>query len=179
MLSIVPRLILVLSVALLGACKTQPVYKEPERIDLVGISKNAAATLASKVSNTLPQGSTILSTSLADINSLSSTSTLGRILAEQLSSSLSDQGYQLIEIKMRNSVFISDQQGGEFTLSRKLAAVSASHNANAILTGTYAVGSKTVYINARLIDSSNSLVLSTVDFQLPIDQDIRMLTKRY
>ncbi|WP_257275792.1 MULTISPECIES: FlgO family outer membrane protein [unclassified Endozoicomonas] len=178
MKAILIRLSILLVSLFLAACESQPVYEEPPRIDLVGISKIAAATLHSKASDLLPEGSTILSTSLADIDSLSATSTLGRILSEQLSSRLSDRGYELIEIKMRNSVFISNERGGEFTLSRQLAAISKDYNADAILTGTYALGSQTVYINARLINTVDNIVLSTVDFQLPIDSDIRMMTKK-
>ena len=169
------------AIFLITGCKTQPSYKEPKPIDLVAITKgswlacNASEKLITKAKDILPADSVILSTSLSNIDNLNTTSTLGRVLSEQLSSRLSDQGYHLKEIKMRSNVFISQEKGGEFTLSRRIAVLSKSHEANAILAGTYAVGSKTVYVNARLIDTSNSLVLSTVDFQLPLDADMRTL----
>ncbi|WP_420809943.1 FlgO family outer membrane protein [Endozoicomonas montiporae] len=59
-----------------------------------------------------------------------------------------------------------------------MAALSKNHHASAILTGTYAVASKTVYVNARLIDTNSNLVLGSVDFQLPLDADMRTLITR-
>ncbi|MRI32281.1 hypothetical protein EOPP23_04640 [Endozoicomonas sp. OPT23] len=174
--------LLMLSFFLTACAATNPNgYKEPEAIDLVEISKQAAKALAVKAQKELPEGSTILSTSLADINTLNSTSTFGRILSEQLSSGLTDNGFSLIEIKMRNSVYIKDRgdssESGEFTLSRKLKTLSKNYNANAILAGTYALGSRTVYVSARLIDSNSKMVISSIDFQLPMDSDIRTLTR--
>ncbi|WP_299734708.1 FlgO family outer membrane protein [uncultured Endozoicomonas sp.] len=156
-------------------------YKKPKPIDLVGISQKAAVIMAEKAKNDLPAGATILSTSLADINQLSKTTPLGRVLGEQLSSGLSDIGYSLIEIKMRDSVFISNHNGGEFSLSRNLDNLSKTYKADAIVTGTYAIGSHTVYISARMIDTSSKHVISTADFQIPLDSDIRVLTsnRRY
>nr|WP_299730150.1 FlgO family outer membrane protein [uncultured Endozoicomonas sp.] len=125
----------------------------------------------------LPVSATILSTSLADINHLSKTTTLGRVLGEQLSSAMSDIGYNLIEIKMKNSVFISQHNAGEFSLSRSLDNLSKAYNADAVVTGTYAVGSNTVYISARMIDIRSKRVVATTDFQIPLDADIRMLVR--
>lgn len=163
---------------LLAACKTQTVYNEPEPIDLVAVTTGASKALAKKVKNSLSADAIILSTSLANIDDLNSTSTLGRVISEQLASGLMQSGYRLKEIKMRSNVFISEEKAGEFTLSRRLAVLSKSHDAGAILTGTYAVASKTVYVNARLIDTGNSLVLASVDFQLPLDADMRTMTRK-
>ncbi|MBO9496134.1 hypothetical protein J7438_18905 [Thalassotalea sp. G20_0] len=173
-------IIALLSTVLMAGCSNKS-HKKTERIDLVKISQLAATAMAKKAQDELPVGATILSTSLADINQLSNTTTLGRVLGEQLSSALSDIGYDLIEIKMRDSVFIDDFKAGEFSLSRNLDNLSKSYNADAIVTGTYAVGSSTVYISARMIDTSTKHVISTADFQIPMDADIRLLVsnRRY
>ena len=155
----------------------KPAFTETKAIDLVGITLKAAKTLADKARKTVPPESMILSTSLADINDLSKTTTLGRVISEQLSSRLSDQGFKLKEIKMRDNVFISEDIGGEFTLSRRLKVLSKSHDATAILAGTYAIGSQTIYVNVRLIDTTDNIVLATADFQLPLDADMRALTQ--
>ncbi len=90
---------------------------------------------------------------------------------------MSDIGYNLIEIKMKNSVFISQHNAGEFSLSRSLDNLSKAYNADAVVTGTYAVGSNTVYISARMIDIRSKRVVATTDFQIPLDADIRMLVR--
>ncbi|WP_366139443.1 FlgO family outer membrane protein [uncultured Endozoicomonas sp.] len=141
--------------------QAHPVQQSPRRI----------------IKDELPVSATILSTSLADINHLSKTTTLGRVLGEQLSSAMSDIGYNLIEIKMKNSVFISQHNAGEFSLSRSLDNLSKAYNADAVVTGTYAVGSNTVYISARMIDIRSKRVVATTDFQIPLDADIRMLVR--
>ena len=178
MKALLSPLLLVGSFMLLTACKTQPVYNDPEPIDLVAVTNSASLALAKKVENSLSADAIILSTSLANIDDLNSTSTLGRVISEQLASGLMDSGYRLKEIKMRSNVFISEEKAGEFTLSRRLAVLSKNHDAGAILTGTYAVASKTVYVNARLIDTGTSLVLASVDFQLPLDADMRTMTRK-
>ncbi|MET4694558.1 FlgO family outer membrane protein [Endozoicomonas lisbonensis] len=178
MKALLSPLLLTGALMLLAACKTQTVYNEPEPIDLVAVTTGASKALAKKVKNSLSADAIILSTSLANIDDLNSTSTLGRVISEQLASGLMQSGYRLKEIKMRSNVFISEEKAGEFTLSRRLAVLSKSHDAGAILTGTYAVASKTVYVNARLIDTGNSLVLASVDFQLPLDADMRTMTRK-
>ena len=94
----------------------------------------------------------ILITSFVNIDNLKASSTFGRITSEQVSSRFSQVGYSVVELKLRNSVFIKEESG-EFILSRALKSLSTSHDAQAVLTGTYAEGKSVVYVTSKLINT--------------------------
>jgi TolB-like protein len=82
----------------------------------------------------------------------------------------------VIEMQLRNNVFIK-QRGGEFLLSRELRSISSEHNAQAVIVGTYAVARKNVYVTARLVRASDSIVLASYDYSLPMDQDVAFMLR--
>ena len=63
-------------------------------------------------------------------------------------------------------------------LSRDLSLLAQSHDATAVLVGTYTVGRNTVYANARLIRSQDARVLSAVSFELPLTREVTQLVAR-
>lgn len=78
---------------------------------------------------------------------------------------------------MRNSVNIKQGLGdpnesGEFLLSRDVTAISGEHQASAVVTGTYAVGGKEVYVNLKMIDVATGRVITATDFSVPMDGNI-------
>ena len=94
-------------------------------------------------------------------------------------SSLSRAGLMLIEVKMRNSLFI-EEQTGELILSRDIRRLSASHNAQAILLGTYGQGQSMAYVNVRLVRTRDNVVLGASSVQIPLDRNTRaMLPNRW
>ena len=91
---------------------------------------------------------------------------MGRLLSEQISSRLAQYGYKIMEMKLRQeSVFIKEGKG-EFLLSRELKDISAKHDADAVLVGTYAVADSFVFISARIVSTENNTVLTGCDYQL-------------
>jgi TolB-like protein len=56
--------------------------------------------------------------------------------------------------------------------------ISAKHRTQAVVVGTYAVASKKVYLTARVINVSDGRVLSSYDYDIPINRDVfKMLLK--
>ncbi|MCV6613307.1 MAG: FlgO family outer membrane protein [Amphritea sp.] len=168
---------LVLGTALLagGCASTQPA--DP-KVDVVAELKDAQKPLYASLIEPLDKDKPLLVTSFANIDNLTESSTFGRLSADLIAAGLTDRGYKLIEVKMRDSLFIK-QGAGEFMLSRQVQHLSQKHDAQAVLLGTYAVGGSNVYLNVRLVRSRDNIVLSTYDFQLPINKDIKhMLNKR-
>ena len=64
---------------------------------------------------------------------------------------------------------------GEFLLSRALKDLSLEHDAQAAIVGTYAVGENNVYVTTKVIRASDSVVLASQDFVLPLGPDVRKL----
>ncbi len=122
----------------------------------------------------LDRAEPVLVASLVDIDDLRRSSTLGRMVAEQVSGRLAQLGYHVTEMKLRGSVAVK-QQAGELALSRELKHLGQQHDAQAVVAGTYAVGSNQVHINLRLLRAADGRVLSAVDYTLPLGQDTRAL----
>jgi len=116
----------------------------------------------------------LLAATFVDINNLDVSSGLGRVIGEQLGSKFAQQGFTVVELKMRNNIFIKEGSG-EFALSRSIREISQSHNAAAVIAGTYAVARQSVYVQARLIRAIDNLILGSYDYVLPLGPDAKAL----
>ena len=143
-------------------------------VDLVSESYAAADSLFDQAPYLREDSQPLITASFVDVNDLKNSSSLGRIIAEQISSRFSQQGFTMIEMKLRNEVFIQER-AGEFVLSRSVKDISQAHDAAAVVAGTYAVGRRSVYVSARLIRAADNLILAAVDYNLPLGPDTRAL----
>jgi TolB-like protein len=88
------------------------------------------------------------------------------MISEQISSRMAQHGFKVLEMKLRqNSIYIKEGEG-EFLLSRQLKEISASHNGDLVIVGTYAVAEKTIYISARIVNAADSTIVTGYDYQL-------------
>jgi TolB-like protein len=115
----------------------------------------------------------IIVASLVNIDDLGS-SRLGRMLSEQLATRLSQSGYAIVELKLRDSIFVKQLQG-ELLLSREIKDITLTHKAQAVLVGTYAESSGQVYLTIKLVGVGDNLVISAQDYLLPLDSNVRSL----
>ena len=146
-------------------------------IDLIISTNRAAANnLIRMAGSQISPNNNIIVASFADINDLSQSSTFGRVAAQQLTSQFTAAGYSVVEMLLRNSVYISQTQGA-FLLSREVNDISAQHNAHLVLAGTYAVGESNVFVTAKLIRTSDSVIVASHDYALPYTRDMRSLLR--
>lgn len=150
--------------------------KDPQ-VDVVAELKQARKPLLDHLISPLEKDQPLIAASFANIDNLSESSTFGRMASEIISAGLTERGYQVIEVKMRDSLFIK-QGAGEFMLSRQVKSISKAHNAQAVILGTYAVGGKNLYVNVRIVRSTDNIVLGSHDFKLPINDDIKHMLGR-
>ncbi|MCK0746514.1 FlgO family outer membrane protein [Chromohalobacter nigrandesensis] len=134
----------------------------------------AADKLLSTSNEQLGDRAPIIATTFVDVDQLDQSSTLGRTLSETFTSRLVQGGMNVIEVKMRDSLYI-EQNTGELILSRNVQRLSANHDAQAVLLGTYAQGEGTLFVNARLVRIADRQVLGASSFEVPMDNDIRAL----
>ncbi|MFA7239672.1 MAG: FlgO family outer membrane protein [Sulfuricellaceae bacterium] len=111
---------------------------------------------------------------LVNIDKLEQSSTFGRLISEQLASRITQLGHNVVELKVRNSVFMKRNEG-EFLLTREIKEVATAHKAQAIVVGTYAEASDFVYVSLKVVNPTNSLILAAYDYALPMDKEIRRL----
>jgi len=174
-------LALVMALTLSGCASTahQGFYQTKPSVpdaDIINTSHQAAEALIQKSMGELNAGKPLLAASFANIDNLEQTSSFGRIISQQFATAFSDSGFTLVEMLLRKDVYIK-QQGGEFLLSREVIALSEVHNAPVVIVGTYAVGKKSVFITAKIIDVQESTVIAAHDYQLPLGPDTKHLLK--
>ena len=150
---------------------TRPVITDA---DLVVASYQAADGMLEQVPWLKENRQPLLTGTFVNVNSLESSSGLGRIITDQIASRFAQKGFTMIEVTLRNNIFVKDN-AGEFVLSRSVQDISRSHNVAAVIAGTYAVGKNSVYISARLIRAADSLILAGYDYSLPLGPDTKAL----
>ena len=111
----------------------------------------------------LNEGETVIVASFADVDNLTQSSTVGRLLGDIVGSRLSQQGFTVVDIRTRqNSIFIQEQ-GGEFVLSRDVRALSKANNAACVVAGTFGRLGKSTVVSVRMIRASDNVILSSAD----------------
>ncbi|WP_349568875.1 FlgO family outer membrane protein [Azotobacter salinestris] len=145
------------------------------------ISTNYAAAdaLLAQLRHRLPSGNLLVAT-LVNIDALERSSTLGRLVSEQVSARLTRAGYQVVEMKFRNSVYMLQDQG-ELMLTREIHELARTYAAQAVIVGTYGAGKDYVYVNLKVIQPGTNVTMAVHDYALPIDENIYALlrNKRY
>lgn len=114
-------------------------------------------------------------TTFVNVDDLYSTSTFGRMVSEQLMSELAMKGYDVIELRHSDALQFLNPSG-EFALSRDIATVRRERELGGVVVGTYVVSPLRVYLNARLLDPTSSVVLSAGSVEMSKSKEIaRML----
>ncbi len=114
---------------------------------------------------------------LANIDALEQSSTLGRVISEQVASRVAQMGRSVVELKVRNSIYIKRNEG-EFLLTREIKEVASAHKAQGVIVGTYAESASFVHVTLKLVDPSTSYVLAAYDYSLPLDKQVKSMLKR-
>ncbi len=151
------------------------IHEETEEKEMVDENYKAGRMLLANIRKPLAANEPILIASFVDINDLDTSSTFGRLTAEQIASRLVQGGFQVIEMKLRSDSVWVQEQSGEFLLSRELSEVKSQWKASAVVVGTYAVAQDEVFISAKLVDVRDNSILSAYDYSLPIGWNIRQL----
>lgn len=176
------KLVLLLPL-LLAACssevpKEETNYATVASNQFIAANYKAADTLLSQLSGRLLADKPMIMATVVNIDSLDQTSTLGRLVSEQISTRLSQGGLKMVEMKLRNNVYLKRNQG-ELMLTREIGEVAQNHNAQAVVVGSYAETSDMVFINIKVVQPNNNYVLASHDYVLAKEGIVRsMLMQR-
>lgn len=116
---------------------------------------------------------TFVVTSFTNINRISETSGLGRLIAENLIHELQVRRWNVYEMRLSRNININEN--GEFSLSRDSGALKGSYKLGGVVTGTYSMAGNDIIINARVVDIPTGLVTSSAQTRLPLDLFTEML----
>lgn len=109
---------------------------------------------------------TFIVTSFTNLDNLSETTSLGRLIAENLMHGLQLHKWQVFEVRLTKSVDINE--AGEFSLSRDISKLKDEHRVSGIVTGTYSVAEGNLTINARVVDLKSGIVISSGQSYVPV-----------
>jgi TolB-like protein len=168
----------------IGCIQSQPIVKSfslPKTVELnesnlVKVSYITTDNLLKNLRAKLNSEQIVLVASFVDVKFMEQSSNFGRIMAECISSRLSQHGYTVVELKLRHSIYIK-KQGGEFLLSREFTNISSEHNSQAVVVGTYSVAINDVYVSARIVQSTTGKIISSFDFKLPLTVNLREMVR--
>lgn len=111
---------------------------------------------------------------LVNVDRVTESSRLGRIFSEQIAGRMAQRGLRVVELKLRDSVALQREQG-ELLLSREVREVSQSHDAQAVVVGTYAASATALYISLKLVTPAGNAVVAAHDYSLPMEDNVRAL----
>jgi TolB-like protein len=111
---------------------------------------------------------------LVSVDDLNASSRLGRAISEQLGSRLVSMGIPVTELKLRGTIFVKQSQG-ELLLSREVQSIARSHEAQAVLVGTYSAARNFVYVNVKIVNVHNNVIIAAHDYVLPLNSEIKAL----
>ena len=162
----------------LSACATdgsrsEPTYEAAARNELVSTNYRAADVLLGQLRNLDNEGPMLVAT-LVNIDALERSSTLGRLVSEQVAARFAQQGRAMVELKLRHTMYMRRTEG-ELALTREIAEVARQHNARAILLGSYGLSGDMVFVNLKVVQPGNNLVLAAYDYALPLNREVRSL----
>lgn len=142
--------------------------------NLITVNYRAADALMQGV--TLDPRQPVLIATVVDLESLTESTRLGRLVSEQIGSRLSNKGVRVKELKLREQLFMK-QNTGELLLSREVRDLSQAHDAQAVVVGTYTSSGQTLYINLKLVKPEGNIVVSAHDYSLPLNGNIKGLLR--
>ena len=162
--------ILLVIVFLCGCVQLPPFYEvgtRPKTPPLIPLSYKAGDHLHRQLSESDVAGYPMLAASFVDATNVENTNDLGRLLSEQVASRLSQLGYSVTEVQLRSDELRVLPQGGVLALSRDLAQINTDVPAYSVLVGTYSIIERQIYVNARVLRTSDGVALASSDFSLP------------
>ena len=172
MVGIISRCILTacLLILITGCGRRGDVYQNVYPNDrLIRANYKMADMLEHNLMQPISLNQPILVASFVNVNRLEQSSTFGHIISEQISSRFAQKGYKIIEMKLRQDSVFFKKEKGEFLLSRDCLDLSKEYDSSAVIVGTYAEGYNKLYVSARIVRVSDSEVISSWDYGIPMN----------
>lgn len=162
---------------LLSACSQEPSWFDVQSDQFIETNYRNADSLIAQTKNALSTKQPLIMTTIVSIDKLERSSTLGRLISEQVSGRLTQRGYSMSEVKLRSNLYVNKDQG-ELMLTREIKELAANYDAQAVVVGTYAISQQLVFVNLKIIQPMSNSIIASVDYALPLDGNMRALLGR-
>nr|CRH06324.1 Conserved exported protein of unknown function [Candidatus Magnetococcus massalia] len=141
---------------------------------ILDASYDAADAMVENLGDRFPHRFPIVVGSFVNGNDFNNTTALGRLTASQMAARLTQAGYTVTEIKLRQELLMQPKRG-EFVLTRELDKIAKEMRVEAILAGTYTEARNRVYFNTKLIRIKDRATLAAQDFSIGKSSNVRVL----
>jgi TolB-like protein len=176
------KLATLLTVPLLLAACSSIVPQPKEETNYATVSSNqfiasnykAADALLAQLNGKLASDKPLIMATVVNIDALEQTTTLGRLISEQISTRLAQGKMNMLEMKLRNNVYMKRNQG-EMMLTREVSDMAQAHKAQAVVVGSYAETSDMVFVNVKVIQPNTNYVLAAHDYALAKEGIVRSM----
>lgn len=152
---------------------------QADTANLLQLNFDAADRLiqAANFSNRLKNKHRFVITTLANVNDLFESNSLGRLISEQITERFVQNHYDVFDARLHSRLMVSDE--GEFVLSRRLREIGRTQQAEFLIAGTYAVGETQVYVTLKMLRFTDGKIVASQAYSLPKDANVRALLKEY
>ena len=161
---------------LLAGCAHDPYDAGPANA-LIAANHRAGDALISIARSELDAERPIIVATVVDIDDLERSSTLGRFVSESVSARFTQNRYRMVEMKFQNAVYMKRGEG-ELMLTRQIRDIASSHQAQAVIVGTYSRGASTVFVNLKVVRPESNVVIAAHDYSLRFNRDVCMMITR-
>lgn len=144
---------------------------------LIAANYHATDALAAAARPQLDADRPIIVATVVDIDDLERSSTLGRYVSESVSARFTQNGFRMIELKFQNAVYMKTGEG-ELMLTRQIREIARSHQAQAVVVGTYSRALSAVLVNLKVVRPESNIVIAAQDYALPMSRDVCVLIHR-
>ncbi|WP_234418956.1 FlgO family outer membrane protein [Parazoarcus communis] len=151
-------------------------YEEAANNPFVPANYRAAEALLGQLQGKLSPDQPMIIATVVSIDALERSSTLGRLVSEHVSARFSQGGHKMVEMKFRNNVYMVRDQG-EMMLTREIRDIAKSHDAQAVIVGTYGESSDFIFVNLKVIDPGTNVALAVHDYALPVDANTKAMLR--
>lgn len=166
--------VLLLSGCADGLAKKEPSWEAAQLNPFVPANYKAADALMAQLSSVVSKRQSLIVTTVVSIDALEKSSTMGRLISEQIAGRFTQSGYRMVEMKFGNAVYVKRDQG-ELMLTREINDLAKNYDAQAVIVGTYGESADFVFVNLKVIQPTTNVVLAVHDYVLPLDSTVRSM----
>lgn len=166
-------------------CSTTGVTKEPDAAygtvaanPFMAANRAAITAVMAGIEAKYRGEAPVLVATVVNINNVTVASPMGRTLSEQYASFMVDGGFNVKEMKLRESIFIREETG-ELMLSREVKEIARVNRAALVLVGTYSVADSVTFVNLKVVRTEDGRIMTGHTYVLPNDRDVRKLLLGY
>lgn len=151
-----------------------PTYESARLSEFTHANYQAIEKIIATASVPIDKSVPILVATVVNIDSMQNSSRFGRLISEQMATRLTQLGFHVVEMKLRNDLYISEGTG-ELLLSRDMQKLSKNYNAQIVIVGSYAPAATYTYMTIKAVMPYDNRIVSATNYLIPVGNNTQAL----